>query len=400
MSSNSTVVAVLPGADQPDHNRGPAIIAAATITTIIALATTLVRLWVRAFMVRSVGPDDYVIIGAMGLSFTGWLIIIPQVIHGAGRHVAYLDPEEVEIGLKLNFVTQPIYLIATTASKVSIALFLLRIASTKSFKRFLWGLLSFMILYTLVALLTLFFQCRNLAVLWDSSVITTCWTAETIRGLSYANVSLTIITDFILALFPIPMLWHVQINTRVKISIIGIMSLGLFASAASIIKATTLSHYGKTGDFLWDSTDLTIWITTEVNVGIIAACLPCLKPLFKKILENSTWYTSKDRGTGYAARRANRSFPMNKIPSGYQHSRNQHSVVSIGTRGDRMQAGDLKNNASEDMILPLQTPEDATKIMKTTVVTVARDDTTDFEKDQPWESGKTVWPGQQVEDRV
>lgn len=109
-------------------------------------------------------------------------------MHGGGRHVAYLDPEEVKIGLKLNFVTQPIYLIATTASKVSIALFLLRIASNKGWKRFLWGLLGFMVLYTFVAVLTVFLQCTNLAVLWDSTIVTTCWGPQTLRGLSYANV--------------------------------------------------------------------------------------------------------------------------------------------------------------------------------------------------------------------
>lgn len=90
---------------------------------------------------------------------------------------------------------------------------------------------------------------------------------------------------------------------------------------------------------------------------------------------------------------------MKIIPSGYQHSRNQHSVVSTGARRSRIQAGDLENNASEEMILPIQTSNDATKITKTTVVTIARADTTEYEKEHPLESGKTVWPGQQVEDR-
>lgn len=116
-------------------------------------------------------------------------------MHGGGRHVAHLDPEEVKIGLKLNFVTQPVYLIATTASKVSIALFLLRIASDKGWKRFLWGLLGFMILYTFVAVLTVFLQCSNLAVLWDSTIVTSCWSPQTLRGLSYANVCKSIMNN-------------------------------------------------------------------------------------------------------------------------------------------------------------------------------------------------------------
>lgn len=33
----------------------------------------------------------------------------------------------------------------------------------------------------------------------------------------------------------------------------------LSATAAAIIKLSFLPNYGKTGDFLWDSTDITIW---------------------------------------------------------------------------------------------------------------------------------------------
>lgn len=109
-------------------------------------------------------------------------------MNGGGRHAAYLDPEVMKLGLKLNFVTQPIYLIATTASKVSIALFLLRIASNKIYKRFLWGLLVFMCIYTFVAVLTVFLQCKDLAALWDSTVVPACWSAHTLRILSYLNV--------------------------------------------------------------------------------------------------------------------------------------------------------------------------------------------------------------------
>jgi len=59
------------------------------------------------------------------------------------------------------------------------------------------------------------------------------------------------------------------------------------ACASSIMKITFLSSYGLSGDFLYDSTGLCIWTTTEVNVGILAASIPCLKPLFRVLLEKS-----------------------------------------------------------------------------------------------------------------
>lgn len=35
---------------------------------------------------------------------------------------------------------------------------------------------------------------------------------------------------------------------------------------------------------VWDSWDITIWTATELNIGIIAGSLPCLRPLFRRFL--------------------------------------------------------------------------------------------------------------------
>ena len=114
-------------------------------------------------------------------------ILIPEVRNGAGRHSAHLDPAKATIGLKLNFITQPIYLWAITTVKTSIALFLLRIAPNKFYKKLLWGIIAFLIIYTAVCFMTIVLQCKNLAVLWDFGVKTTCWTATTLRALGYTN---------------------------------------------------------------------------------------------------------------------------------------------------------------------------------------------------------------------
>lgn len=45
------------GAGLPDINRGPDIIAATTVTTVVALITVLARLYVRVGIIRNVGLD-------------------------------------------------------------------------------------------------------------------------------------------------------------------------------------------------------------------------------------------------------------------------------------------------------------------------------------------------------
>lgn len=79
--------------------------------------------------------------------FVEMMIIIPEVRLGAGRHVQYIQPpENVVKGLHLNFVTQPLCLIALCLTKVSVGLFLLRLTPSIKFRYFVIGTIIFTVL--------------------------------------------------------------------------------------------------------------------------------------------------------------------------------------------------------------------------------------------------------------
>jgi hypothetical protein len=84
-----------------------------------------------------------------------------------------------------------------------------------------------------------------------------------------------------------------------------------------------LNDYGQYGDFLWDSTYITIWYvdswsftnslpdtlprtTVEICVAIIAASAYALKPLFQAILKDRTTHSN-----GYSNRYASKKFTPN-----------------------------------------------------------------------------------------
>lgn len=82
----------------------------------------------------------------------------------------------------------------------------------------------------------------------------------------------------------------------------------LSVSAGALVKLSYLPNYGKTGDWLWDSRNLTVWTVVECNLGVVAGNLPCMKPLFRRVL-GSTYgpnsqkptnskYLSRGAGTG------------------------------------------------------------------------------------------------------
>ncbi|GAQ34270.1 hypothetical protein ASPNIDRAFT_196241 [Aspergillus niger] len=277
----------LGGAGLPDVSQGPQILAATSITTAFALLTVLARMYVRVFFIRNVGPDDYVMVLTMALSLGGFAVIIPEVIYGAGRHTVYVE-NTASIATHLNFATQGIYMWAIGLVKISIGLFLLRFAPRRGYKIFIW--------------VTLMFECKDIRSIWDENVKSQCFTSSQLLKLSYTNTGLNILTDLIFAILPAIMLRHLQVNRRVKASLVCILGLGIFACAAAIVKLSVLPNYGRTGDLLWDYSTLTIWVvfvnlptlittqtnksydSVESNMGIIAGSLPTLKPLFKQFL--------------------------------------------------------------------------------------------------------------------
>ncbi|KAJ4293126.1 hypothetical protein N0V90_008408 [Kalmusia sp. IMI 367209] len=250
---------------------------------------------------------------AMVLCIAGACIVIPEVYYGAGKHIDQIEDKNFQTAFKLNFVTQPIYLIAICVVKLSVGFFLLRIAIVPLYRRIIQGIMIFMAFYTTACFFTVMFQCTNLAVQWDPSVEGTCWPSNVLKGLSYANVACNITTDLLFAIvIPIPMLWQIQLNRRQKSSLICILGLGVFATAAAIVKISYLPNYGRTGDWLWDSRNITIWTVLESCVGVIAGNLPCLKPLFRSVLGSTYGRGSRGR-SGTTPRYSSRAYGAGTI---------------------------------------------------------------------------------------
>ncbi|KAL2270522.1 hypothetical protein VTJ83DRAFT_2706 [Remersonia thermophila] len=287
----------------PAENDGPRILGATLTVTTIAVLTSIARIYVRTNMVRSFGLDDYFMVFATLLVIVEQGIVIGSVHHGAGRHMGDLAPEDIGMGMKLNFISQPLYLFGICFVKLSAGAMLLRIASVGFYRRLIIGVMVFMSVYTVACFFTLVLQCTDIRVMWDMTVQATCWAPQTLQALSYTNVALNIFTDLLFAIFiPVPMLWNLNVNTRTRISIMVTLGLGIFACAAAFIKMGYLFNYGINGDWLWDSRDLTIWAVTEVCVAMVGANLPSLRPLFKSFLGTTFGYgsaTGKKNTTGY-----------------------------------------------------------------------------------------------------
>ncbi len=86
---------------------------------------------------------------AMALVLAGEGVVWGSVTHGAGKHMGDIPLSDLSTGLKLNFISQPIYLIAICVVKLAVGAMLLRIANTPFYKRLIISIMTFMAVYTI-----------------------------------------------------------------------------------------------------------------------------------------------------------------------------------------------------------------------------------------------------------
>jgi len=132
----------------PAENDGARIAAATLTVTVAAFITYLARIYARLILVRNTGWDDYFMTLAMAVSISGEGVIWGSVANGAGQHLGDIPLQSLGAGLKLNFISQAIYLIAICVVKLTVGAMLLRIASTALYRRLIISLMVFMGLWT------------------------------------------------------------------------------------------------------------------------------------------------------------------------------------------------------------------------------------------------------------
>jgi hypothetical protein len=185
-----------------------------------------------------------------------------------------------------------------------------------------------------------------------------CFSQKQFAQIALSNSIINIATDFLLALLPLPLIWRLQLGIRTKAILVGILSLGVFACLAGIIKST----YNKTilkdpKRFVHDG--YSMWNFIELNVGIIAASLPTLKPLFIHFLEVAKGTTSRTKVSGYEERAAvsrqqDRRPNSWIMPRVYRFRRSRQTFGLSGSVGERATWYAHSTQDSEETILPLQ----------------------------------------------
>ncbi|KAF4636970.1 hypothetical protein G7Y89_g1117 [Cudoniella acicularis] len=236
-------------------------------------------------------------------------ILMSSIPYGFGRHLYYLQEPDAISAARLLFISQPPWAWTLSLIKISMACMFLRINRSKKWLMSMWPMILLQLVAAAVCNTAQFLQCVPLQALWDPNTPNVkCWAPSSIDASIYINAGMNISTDIIFSLLPITFIRKLDRPFWEKFVICCLMGLGIMASAASLVKTLKISTYEKSKDPLFDGVDISIWSILEEQLGMIAACVPCLKNPCERFLRRMgliSFYGSGSRGSAYARYRDN-----------------------------------------------------------------------------------------------
>ncbi|KAI0023094.1 hypothetical protein F4780DRAFT_127665 [Xylariomycetidae sp. FL0641] len=277
-------------------NRGPQLLAVDYSFLVISIISMSLRVYVRCFMVKKFGLDDWTMLFATIIFILYTICSVNGVAHGTGQHRWDLTAAQDAQAKEYWWFCYLTYSSSMIMSKASIGLFLLRVAVKKAHIWIIWIAMSITVVTCLAFFFVTIFQCHPVSYFWDKySQSGTCVDENVVVGLAYLYSICAILTDFTFALLPAWIISQLKMKVRTKLALIPLMAMGCVASGAVIVRCAYLVKI-RSPDFLYDTTDVAIWSTIEEGLAISAGSFATLRPLFK-LLGYKLGFTSSPHST-------------------------------------------------------------------------------------------------------
>ena len=215
-----------------------------------------------------------------------------------------------------------------------------------------------MVSYFLVDVLVAIFECTPVAYFWDKSILGgTCINQDQFyRWNGVANL----LIDFMILTLTMPLIWHLRLHTRHKLSLTFVLMLGLLyvlqsspnpsihvntasltknkrhsACVASIVRVITFNDV-VLPDITYTTVNASMWSTIERSIGIICACLITCQPLLSRIVsfvkDNSSRSDSpQDQSNSYELPKIHTRRPINSPSDGFARLKEAVGIESSVT---------------------------------------------------------------------
>ncbi|KAL5046597.1 hypothetical protein BDW71DRAFT_214616 [Aspergillus fruticulosus] len=272
---------------------------AAVFLCIAAIAVTL-RCYVRGWLIKGFGWDDWGMVVAMGFYIMFCACMIGGTIYGTGHRFAVLEPQNRVTAMRFWWLCEIAYCFASVGCKISVCIFLMRITIKRIHLWILYIVMALTVITGLVFMFIMLLQCKPLEYFWtrtalDPAIEGHCIDIQIVIAMTYVYSAFAALCDFTVGILPIFLVSKLQMRRKTKLAVVGILSMACIASSAVIVRIPFVKTFADP-DFLYATIEIAIWSNIEVGLGITAGSLATLRPLLRKWMGSSS-DPSYPRGT-------------------------------------------------------------------------------------------------------
>ncbi|POS71938.1 hypothetical protein DHEL01_v209664 [Diaporthe helianthi] len=276
------------------------VIGFGAIATMIAATVVCLRLNMRMFSSRGLKLDDCV--SKSTDRPHPWLTVplttmaIQVTAYGVGKHIWDVLWVNYTPGiLQLIFFAQITGASMISFNKLSVLSLYISITPNKKFRAAVYLLMVVVVVFSLAYILSSILDCHPVQSQWDLYTNGHCATALVPDSSPIFILSLVnIVVDVAVVVLPIPVILPLQIPRSDKIWCLLLFAAGgglvLIAAIGRTIELMPLLRPDQ-GNKLVDITWLVVpelnWAIAEGSVGIVAASLPAIRPVFKLLRSKS-----------------------------------------------------------------------------------------------------------------
>ncbi|KAF5695951.1 hypothetical protein FGLOB1_13902 [Fusarium globosum] len=225
---------------------------------------------------RLAGILDWKIITAVMYCVTCFMM----ARYGAGYHAWEIRKPEYYNWLKWFYASTVVYIPAAFFTKATILLLMARVFAVeprvaKGIRILIWALL---VAYIPIQILRIV-NCYPIRTYWDPDVRNARCLNQ--RKIFFSDLSLSIVTDLVILLIPIPLTWKLRMSIGKRIKIVLLLGAGGIATALTLFRVAKAVDFLNSDDITVDYTPIGILTALEITIGFVCACLPSLNLLIE-----------------------------------------------------------------------------------------------------------------------
>lgn len=278
---------------------------------VIATIAVGLRIYSRLRILKKLGWDDWAIIPAL-IAYTALTALIIWGTESAGlaEHLYNLTTRQILNWFKVQYLLVIVAPITFLLIRFSILLFLHRLAGNGEpgtqitikilhVLNFLW--------YPAYVLPPVLMCAPREMRMWDLMAIikAQCFQPKVVDSMQINSTSMVVLSasfDVACLLVPLRLVWKLRMSTRKKVVISSLFGVGILACICGILRAyfmaRLLENHGANFDSTWNMVNPLICAQMEACLGIITACGPSLKMLYKQLYSTPDPPIGKQPTTG------------------------------------------------------------------------------------------------------